>query len=84
MTTPEHHQAPGRDLRHYSRQTQIGAVTGFLVLLFLVGDGLIWAFWGKAPALMGLLCLVLGLMPVVLIGAALLAMEWIVKHVQRE
>ncbi len=84
MTAPEPHQTPSRDLRRYSRQTLVGSVAGFLVLLFLVGDGLIWAFWGKTPALMGLLCLVLGLMPVILIGAALLTMEWIVKHAQRE
>jgi hypothetical protein len=77
-------RAPSRDLRRYSRQTLVGAIAGFLLLLFLVGDGLIWVFMGKSPALMGLLCLVLGLMPVLLIGAAMLAIQWIVKYANRE
>jgi hypothetical protein len=39
-------------------------IFGFLVLVFLVGDGLIYVFYGKGAALVGLGCLVAALLPV--------------------
>jgi hypothetical protein len=38
---------------------------GFLFLIFVVGEGLIYLFYGQKSALMGLLCLLGGLIPVV-------------------
>jgi len=73
-----------RDLREYARQTGVRLVIGALILLFIVGDGLIYIIYGPGAALMGLLCLAGALVPVVLIGLILLAMEWIVKRANRE
>jgi hypothetical protein len=68
-----------RDVRAYSRQTQGRLLAGFLVLVFLVGDGLIYLFMGQNAAVMGLVCLALALVPAVLIWLLLSLMGWLVK-----
>jgi len=68
-----------RDLRSYSRQTSFRLLAGFLLLVFLVGDGLIYLFMGRNAALMGLVCLALGLAPAVLVWLLLAGMGWLVK-----
>jgi hypothetical protein len=69
-----------RDLRQYAQQTHLRLALGGLLLLFIVGDGLIWLFFGKEAAFMGFICLLLGLAPLVLIGLTLYLLEWIVKR----
>jgi hypothetical protein len=69
-----------RDLRNYSRQTTTRLVIGGVLLLFLVGDGLIYFFYGQKAAVMGMVCLLLGLAPLVLVGLALWAIEWIARR----
>lgn len=69
-----------RDLRKYSRDTNVRLVLGAFILLFIVGVGLIWAIYGQGAAGMGLLCLLAALFPVILILAVFLAMEWILKR----
>jgi TM2 domain-containing membrane protein YozV len=69
-----------RDLRQYTRQTTTRLVIGFLLLLFILGDGLIYVLYGSSAALMGLLCLVVGLAPVVLIALALWGLDWLTKR----
>jgi TM2 domain-containing membrane protein YozV len=69
----------GRDLRQYAKQTNLRLVAGFLLLLFIVGDGLIYIFYGRNAALMGLLCLVAGLSPLVLIMLAVWLIDWIAR-----
>jgi len=66
-----------RDLRRYARQTNTRLALGGVLLLFLVGDGLIYFFYGQNAAMLGLVCLILGLAPLVLIGLALWVIEWI-------
>ena len=73
-----------RDLRKYARQTNVRLLIGFIIILFLVGDGLIYYFYGRGAALMGLLCMVAGLGPVILIWLILALMEWVVKRVDEE
>jgi len=68
-----------RDLRKYSRQTNIRLFIGFFLILFILGDGLIWYFYGRAPAIFGLLCLAAGSFPIILIAVILWVMERIVK-----
>jgi hypothetical protein len=74
----------GRDLREYTRQTNVRLVIGGILLLFLVGDGLIWWLYGPGAAVMGLMCLFGGLLPIVLIGGILWIMEWVVKRANKE
>jgi hypothetical protein len=68
-----------RDLRRYSRQTSFRLLLGFLVLVFLLGDGLIYLFMGRNAAIMGLVCLALGLAPAVLIWLLLALIGWLVQ-----
>ena len=73
-----------RDLRKYSRQTNIRLIVGALLVLFIVGDGLIYAFYGLGAALTGLLCLVGGLVPIILILLFFVLLDWVVKRANRE
>ncbi len=68
-----------RDMRGYSRQTQSRLLVGFLVLVFVVGDGLIYLFMGQNAAVMGLVCLGLALVPATLVWLLLGLMGWLVK-----
>jgi len=69
----------GRDLRQYARQTNFRLIVGFILLLFILGDGLIYLFYGQGAATMGLICLIGALMPIVLILAALWIIDWVGK-----
>ncbi len=69
-----------RDLRVYARQTNVRLATGAFVLLFGVGLGLIYFIYGPGAAVVGLLCLLGSLVPIVLILFALYGMDWIVKR----
>jgi hypothetical protein len=72
-----------RDLRRYARQTNLHLVIGFFLILFLVGDGLICFFYGREPALFGLICLAAGSAPLVLIAIILYLMEKFVQKVDQ-
>jgi hypothetical protein len=73
-----------RDLRSYAKQTNIRLFVGGILLLFLVGDGLIYLFFGINSAIMGLICLALGLAPLFLIWLILAVIEWVTKKVDEE
>ena len=72
-----------RDLRKYARQTNVRLLAGFILLLFLVGDGLVLMFYGREAALLGLLCILLGIAPLLLIGLTLWMIELIVHRLDR-
>ena len=69
-----------KDLRKYSRDTNVRLALGAFILLFVVGIGLIWAIYGQGAAGMGFLCLLAALFPVILILGIFLAIEWILKR----
>lgn len=69
-----------KDLRKYARDTNVRLAVGAFILLFVVGVGLIWAIYGQGAAGMGLLCLLAALLPIILILAIFLAMEWILRR----
>lgn len=69
-----------RDLRSYARQTSVRLIIGGLVLLFVVGGGLIWLIEGRAAALSGLLCMGVGLVPLLLIGIVLWVINWVARR----
>ena len=73
-----------RDLRKYARNTNIRLFAGFIVLLFIVGGSLIYMIYGVEGTLMGLICLLVGLAPLLLIALILWIMEWIVKRANDE
>ena len=73
-----------RDLRDYARKTNVRMGVGAFALLFVVGLGLIYLIYGKSAASFGLLCLVAGLTPVVLILFVFFMTDWILKHAGRK
>lgn len=71
-----------RDLRKYARQTNVRLFVGFLILLFLVGDGLIYVIFGRESAMMGLVCLLAGLAPLFLIWLVFLGLDILLKKIR--
>jgi len=69
-----------RDLRRYARQTNTRLFIGFLLLLLIVGDGLIYLIYGRSAAFIGLTCILLGLLPLVLVWLAMNFLGWLAKH----
>jgi hypothetical protein len=72
-----------RDLRKYGRQTNVRLIVGGVLLLFIVGEGLIYLIYGGGAAVMGMLCLLAGMIPVVLTVLVLLFLDWIRKRADR-
>jgi hypothetical protein len=72
------------DLRKYAKQTNFRLFVGFILILFLVGDGLIYWLWGSGAALLGAVCLLGGVVPLGLIWVALIGLDWIVKRSRDE
>ncbi len=68
-----------RDLRKYSSQTNIRLLIGFFALLLIIGIGLIYLFYGREAALMGVLCTGAALLPAFLVWLVLWVMGVIVK-----
>jgi TM2 domain-containing membrane protein YozV len=73
-----------QDLRKYSKQTNTRLIAGGILILFILGDGLIYAFYGGEAAVLGLVCLVAGLFPLLLIWLALVALEWFTRRANRD
>lgn len=73
-----------RDLRDYARKTNVRLGAGAFFLLYIVGIGLIYLIYGKQAALLGLLCLMFALVPVVMIGLVFFLFDWIMKRAGRE
>lgn len=73
-----------RDLRKYVRQTNVRLAVGALVLLFLIGDGLIYLFYGSSAAVMGFLCLLGGMFPILMVILILFLIDWIAKRANRD
>ena len=73
-----------RDLRRYASQTNFRLIIGLFILLLLIGEGLIYLFYGQGAAAMGLFCLLASLLPVLLVGVALVVLNWIVKRADRD
>ncbi|MBT3336314.1 MAG: hypothetical protein HN855_04535 [Anaerolineae bacterium] len=73
-----------RDLRKYAKQTNVQLGVGALLVLFIVGDGLIYFIYGKGAAIMGLSCLLIGLAPILIIILLMLLLNWVVKLANRD
>jgi hypothetical protein len=73
-----------RDLRKYAAQTNFRLILGALFLLFVVGLGLIWLFYGFKAAALGLLCLFGALIPLGLILFFIFGLDAILKLIDRK
>jgi hypothetical protein len=66
----------------YSTQTKFRVVLWFIFILFFVGLGLIWVFYGRSAAVTGFFCLLGAGVPVGLITIFLLGLDLFVKKSQ--
>ncbi len=73
-----------RDLRSYAKDTNVRLIAGALLLLFIVGDGLIWLIYGFGAAVMGLLCMLGAFVPIGLILLFLKLIDWVMKRADRD
>ena len=73
-----------RDLRKYASQTTVQLVVGAILVLFIVGLGLVWYFYGFSAAVMGVLCLVGATIPVGLIWLFLFGLDLFIKKVDKD
>jgi hypothetical protein len=71
------------DLKKYDKQTINQLIIGGILIIFIIGDGLIYLIYGAQAAGMGLLCLGVGLLPILLIMLVIWFMEWIVKRANK-
>jgi Na+/melibiose symporter-like transporter len=71
-----------RDLRKYASSTQWRLIAGFFFLLIVVGDGLIWFFYGNHALRLALICTTVALIPVGLIAGVLWIMEKYLRGVE--
>ena len=71
-----------RDLRKYARQTTNRLVVGGILLFFVVGIGLIYVFYGPSAAVSGLICMLAGLSPLLLIALSFWIIDLVIKHSQ--
>jgi len=73
-----------RDLRSYAKDTNVRLIAGALLLLFIVGDGLIWLIYGFGAAVMGLLCMLGAFVPIGMILLFLKLIDWVMKRADRD
>ena len=73
-----------RDLRKYARATTIRLVVGVILIVFVIGDGLIFLIYGQDAGQMALISTGLGLAPLVLVGIMLWFLGWFARSVSGE
>lgn len=61
----------GFNPRRYARSQEVRLLAGFFLLLYVVGGGLIWHFYGGAGALLGMVCVTVVLLVLVALYAIL-------------
>ncbi len=69
-----------RDMRKFARESSVRAMIYFILILFVVGDGLIWVFYGWQNAISGALCMLAGLIPIGLVFLILQGIDFLVKR----
>lgn len=72
------------DLNKYTNDTIRRLIYGTLIILFTVGLGLIWFFYGARAAGMGFLCLIGASVPVLLIIGVIFGMDFFMKRIDKK
>jgi hypothetical protein len=63
--------------RAHRARTDRNLLLGFFALLFIVGGGLIWYFYGAGAAALGVICIAAGAVLVGLLALLMLGLEWL-------
>lgn len=70
------------DLRRYQFITDRNLLIGFFVLLFVVGGGLIYLFYGAGGLSTGLLCMLAGALLAGVIVLVVFGFEWLSRWLE--
>jgi hypothetical protein len=73
-----------RNLRKYTSQTNVRLIAGALIILFVIGLGLIALFYGLPQALLGLLCLLGAMVPIVLVALVIFGLDALLKRINKD
>ena len=63
--------------RAHRARTDRNLLLGFFALLFIVGGGLIWYFYGLGAAALGVACIALGAVLVGVLALLMMGLEWL-------
>jgi hypothetical protein len=74
----------GSDLDKYHKTTTRRLILGGLLIIYVVGGILIYIFYGSGAAGLGILCLTVGLLPIIAIVIIFWVLDWIVKKANRD
>jgi hypothetical protein len=66
-----------RDLHRYTFQTNKRLLIGLILLLLIIGNGLIYIFYGQGAAIFGIFCMAALLLPLGLIWVYLHGLAWL-------
>jgi hypothetical protein len=66
-----------RFMRRHRTDTDRNMLLGFFALLFIVGGGLIWLFYGGGAAAFGLACIAAGAMLTGLVLLIMFGLQWL-------
>jgi len=72
-----------RDLRAYARTTTARLIAGGVLVLLVVGGALVYAIYGPGALASALLCIGIGLAPVVLVMLAIAGIELVRRWADR-
>lgn len=72
------------NLKKYDQQTITRLIIGGILIVFIIGDGLIYLIYGAEAAGMGLLCLATAMLPILLIWLVIWFMDWVVKRANKD
>lgn len=62
--------------RQFARSTELRLFLGFAFLLYVVGGGLIWLFYGTASVVLGAICITAGLAMIALLYGLISLVGW--------
>lgn len=68
---------PPANPRAHRTRTDRNLLLGFFALLFIVGGGLIWYFYGAGAAALGVACIALGAVLVGGLALLMVGIEWL-------
>ncbi len=75
---------PPTDLRRHRAASERNYLLGFFAILFIVGGGLIFAFYGAGASVLGLACMAVGAVLTGIVILMVLGLEWLSRWLERD
>jgi apolipoprotein N-acyltransferase len=75
---------PPDNPRAHRARTDRNLLLGFFALLFIVGGGLIWVFYGAGAAALGVACIALGAILTGLLALLMAGLQWLSDRLEEQ